>query len=460
MEAKHIVESQRERIKAQRNSLHKANDGVMQGLPLHNVKKVLVINSSSRSGSSLLYAMLRKVPGIYSLTGEAAPFYKINTKFKPEIVCKSEKISDAQIDSLIDLEGLSNDFVSDCSLSNGNATVNKNTNIEEYSRDIISRLFLQWTDILFEVELVKKLILDCFNSIKRLKVTVSVEEFYLKLLKALIKEYPGINPYYYDIDTELVRFSFPEIPVPAAPPNRFLVIEEPPFVLQFPRTNPNAENLQNDTWLLKSTVDCYRMNLINRLFPNAEIKVIYLTRNPAATINGIFDGWLHRGFFSHNLEDYLKNSGLKKMNIRGYSDKAVWGKFWWNFDLPEGWENYINAPLTEICAFQWFSANSEIQKNIQQYKYPVLTVRYENFIRSLASRNAQFKRILDFSGIGNDLIEFLNLNNLPVVQATLPPQIYRWKKRKDIIEKLLDNNDISDMAASLGYYKQNMEEWL
>ncbi len=460
MEFKPTLESQRERIKMQRKVLPESDISSMHGLPLNSVKKVLVINSSSRSGSSLLYAMLRKVPGIYSLTGEAAPFYKINTKFNPEIVCKSEKISDKNIDKLIDLDGLSADLISDCSLSNGNVSINRNTNIEEYAVDIINRLFLQWTDIDFDFDLVKYLVNECFNNIKRLKVTVSIEEFYLKLLKALIKEYPGINPYYYDIDTELVRFSFPEIPIPVAPPNRMLIIEEPPFVLQFPRIKPCEANFQKDILLLKSTVDCYRMNLINRLFPNAEIKVIYLTRNPAATINGIFDGWLHRGFFSHNLEDYLKNCGLKKLNIKGYSDKAVWGKFWWNFDLPEGWENYINAPLTEICAFQWLSANTEIQQNIKSHNYDVLTVRYENFIRSLASRNAQFKQILEFANLGTELIDFLNLNTLPVVQATLPPQIYRWKKRKDIIEKLLDNNDISDMAASLGYYKQNMEEWL
>lgn len=54
----------------------------------------------------------------------------------------------------------------------------------------------------------------------------------------------------------------------------------------------------------------------------------------------------------------------------------------------------------------------------------------------------------------------LHLDDLPVVQSTLPPQLYRWKKRKDIISRLLDDRKILDMSAQLGYYKENLEDWL
>jgi hypothetical protein len=63
-------------------------------------------------------------------------------------------------------------------------------------------------------------------------------------------------------------------------------------------------------------------------------------------------------------------------------------------------------------------------------------------------------------GCAPEQINCLGLDELPVVQSTLPPQLYRWKKREDMIAKVLSAPYVSDLAAYFGYYPESMENWL
>lgn len=422
-----------------------------------DVKKVLVINSSSRSGSSLLFAMLRRLPGIYSLSGEASPFYKLNNKASLEKQILSDKLSDQDLFEHIDFNGLSQDIFSDLGAANTNENLlTSEIDIGKYAMDITMRLPLQWTDIDFNEAECINVVNRVFEQYRKTNALFEITHFYLRLLKRLRDLYPGINPYYYDIPAPLIRSNFPDVSIPTGPPNTDVIIEEPPYILIEPRNELSSEIL-NGTLLLKSTVDCYRMNLIEKLFHKAEISIIHLTRNPAATTNGIYDGWLHRGFFSANLKYFM---GEKKLNIKGYSDISDYGKYWWNFDLPENWQEYINRNLIDVCAFQWHSANTEILNYICRSGKRNITVRYEEIAASLESRIATFERIIDFTGLEAASIPLLNLDILPVVQSTLPPQLYRWKKRKDIIEGLFNDSKIVQLSEALGYPKSQMEMWV
>jgi hypothetical protein len=287
------------------------------------------------------------------------------------------------------------------------------------------------------------------------------EDFYLDLLECLSRRWPEINPFYYDIGTDRTALRFPSVEIPSGPPVSSFTIEEPPFILLHPAKRAGAEDLRRSTMLLKSTVDCYRMNLLEKLFPNAEIRVIHLVRNPAATINGIFDGWHHRGFFSHNLGCcFGDHSHVRALNIKGYSDIYPHGRSWWNFDLPAGWQEYADRDLVEVCAFQWRSANAEILENLASSGQRSCRVRFEDIIRSIDSRRTEFARMLDFMGISPGEEEVLRLESLPIVQATLPPQLYRWKRRQDLIGRLLEDPGILEMTHKLGYFKKGMEGWL
>ena len=435
---------------------------VRRDIPLlHNsladVKRVVIINSSSRSGSSLLYALLGRLPQVYALTGEAAPFYKLNSSLAGFNPHRSDRIATELIDDVIDLAGISRDFLSDMFLPQDESG---EIDAGGYIEDLMLRFLLQWPDVVFDLSVLRKCITQLFGRYSSDKQPFCTEDFYLLLLEQLTALWPEINPFYYDIGTDKVALRFPSLDIPIGPPAAGFTIEEPPFVLLSPRRRPSVADLSDKTLLLKSTVDCYRMNLVDKLFPNADIRIIHLVRNPAATINGIYDGWLHRGFFSHNLEHSFDGGDTEKLDIKGYSDIYPFGGNWWNFDLPEGWQEFASRELVEVCAFQWRSANSEILDNLAQGHRPSCRVHFEDIISSAASRRGEFERMLDFMGLPADQFGTLGLESLPVVQSTLPPQLYRWKKREDMIARVLAAPQIRDMAATFGYHTENMDSWL
>jgi hypothetical protein len=457
----HNVRETVDRIRGFREGiLRRHRDTPLFQKSLADVRRVAIINSSSRSGSSLLYALLCKLPGVIALTGEAAPFYKLNTCLESFNLFESDKIPKDLIDRVIDYNGLSRDFFSDLHCAESaiqTATIDR----DDYADHLMLRFSLQWTDIEFDRSILSGCIERAFDRYAARHPLFATDEFYLELLDEVTTPYPEINPFYYDLSTDRVALRFPFLDVPEGPPNRHVVIEEPPFVLQHPRTKATPADLAEKTLLLKSTVDCYRMNLIEKVFPGAEIRIIHLVRNPAATTNGIYDGWLHRGFFSHNLQPYFEgHDDLKELRIKGYSDRHPFGRTWWNFDLPEGWQEYADRDLVEVCAFQWRSANAEILEYLAASGRPSCRVRFDEIIRSPQTRQEAFERLLAFIGAPADQLAALELDDLPVVQATLPPQLYRWKRRRELIARLLDDPRVVAMAERLGYPVAGMEEWL
>jgi len=427
---------------------------------LQDVRRVVVINSASRSESSLLYNLLCKLPGIYALSGEATPFYKLNTELSICNLFESDKIPSSILESAVDILGLSRDFLAD--LQHVRAGIlTREIDTGEYADDLMLRLPLEWTDVEFDHAVLRTCINTALERYISKTTVFQPEEFYLDLLDEIIKVYPGVNPFYYDISTDKTELHFPFMKVPSGPPNSLFNVEEPPFILLAPHHKATPRDLAENTLLLKSTVDCYRMNLIEKIFPDADIRIIHLTRNPAATTNGICDGWLHRGFFSHNLQPYFSGcSDLKELRIKGYSDIYPFGRYWWNFDLPEGWQGVVDKDLVEVCAFQWYSANSEIVQYLSRGDKRHLSVRAENIIMDLGSRIREFEKMLTFMDIPLDQLPFLELDSLPVVQSTLPPQHYRWKKRPDILPRLLGDPKIVALADRFGYDKGNIAEWL
>lgn len=429
---------------------------------LNEIKNVVIINSASRSGSSLLFAILKNIPNVYSSSGESTPFYKLN-KLSFGVFLSDEIPEEFKgVDTC--LSGISRDFLSDFSIaSSQNNIFADNKLLDRYIDDLALRFSLQWPQVDFSYNVFRRLAGQAFDIYSRSYQKFFKELFYLELLWFLRCEYKTINPYYYDIPAEMVKKRFPALLVPSAPPDSVLTIEEPPFILLSPERKVDSRDLADKILLLKSSVDCYKMHFIETLFPCADIKIIYLTRNPAASINGLCDGWLHRGFFSHNLKPFLdKNTrglGQEILKISGYSDRYEWGKWWWNYDLPPGWQNYMHSKLEEVCAFQWYSANMAIQKYLNKSQKQYCLINYEYIIKSSESRTIEIDKIKNFIGIKGCIAKLLTQDNLPIVQATEIPQLYRWKKRKDALFSILNSPKISEMSSRLGYNKDNIKEW-
>jgi hypothetical protein len=352
-----------------------------------DVKRVVVIAAASRSGSSLLFTLLKKIPCIYSLSGESVPFYKLNgfssdTFFSDQIPAG---VSLGQEQRL----SLSRDLLSDISLTAAeNGAIREESALSCYIDDLALRFSLQWPAAGFTYEVFARLAQQAYQAYRAGHKVFCLEGFYLELIHWLRREYKTINPYYYDLPVSMVREKFPGLGIPSGPPDKTLVIEEPPFILLSPRKNIQKNDLSDKILLLKSSADCYRLPFLKTIFPNAEISIIYLARNPFGSVNGLYDGWLYRGFFSHNLQAILK-SRKQMLGIAGYSDRHAWGKWWWNYDLPPGWQDYIKKRLEEVCAFQWYSANNAVQGYLKKSGQSSCRVAYENITGSLASRTAE-----------------------------------------------------------------------
>ena len=436
----------------------KGNKKLWQKADFGDIKKVIIIVSPPRSGSSLLFNILRRIPCICALNGESVPFFKLNgiasdADCSDEI--RPEKISEEQI------KKLTVDFFGDLHFNYDKPDMDSET-LEQYFQELILRFSIQWPEIEFNYDRFILSAKKAFTEDMRKQRRFNKVEYYLELFKELKKEYSSINPYYYDIPPYMIKEKFPDEILPSGPPGDCLMIEEPPFVLVSPGCTPELRDLKEKILLIKEPVNCYRFKILEKMFKNAEISIIQLVRNPAASVNGLIDGWLYRGYFSHNMMNYydLNKMQPKALNIKGYSDLFPWGKYWWKYDLPPQWEEYSNSPVEEVCSFQWYSANKFISDYLKESSNSSCLVKYENIIRDLSCRYKEFEKIISFLGLSNKTLTELDITEFPIVQATELPGPFRWKKRREQLKNVLNKKEIHKMAEQLGYAADNTGDWL
>jgi hypothetical protein len=155
-----------------------------------------------------------------------------------------------------------------------------------------------------------------------------------------------------------------------------------------------------DTLLLKAPYTVYRPGVLEGIFPGAEFNYVVLTRNPAATINGLIAGW--RSPFFH-----------KHLTPHG----------WWKFDLPPGWTDYATAPVPERCWYQWHSSYERIAPR------GGTVVKFEGLLADAGRTVTDVCRALG--------IEPPPRRGLPLVMATEAPAPFRWRRRAAEILPLL-----------------------
>ena len=159
-----------------------------------------------------------------------------------------------------------------------------------------------------------------------------------------------IRPHWYDIAAEsLSEWGWNPDQLGEIPS----LIEEPPLVLITPWKRPSIEELKTKPLVIKTPSNAYRLPFLRAFFANQRLRIIHLKREPAAAINGLYDGWRYpRGFHAHRIPSCRPQpcEELGPHPVEGY----------WKYDLPPGWENLQQGLLVEICAFQWHSAHRHI----------------------------------------------------------------------------------------------------
>ena len=411
---------------------------------LKDVSKVVVILSSPRSGSSLLFHLLSQTEQLLSLNGEHTSYYKLNHYSFPFHNFPSDYLGITNI-SREDFDNFSRDFLSDVCVGS-ERVITKPEELKEFTQILALRLTLQWPNFALSAQECFWHITEACRQYFQKYSTWNSSKFWIFFLESLSIFYPSFNPFYYDIELSLLKSYFPNINCPKAPPNPHFCIEEPPFIVINPRRRPTPEEISSKPWLLKASIDAFRLPLLKQLFPNAELKIIHLTRFPATSINGLYDGWHHRGFFSHNLE------GIANLDITGYSDVFDWGQHWWSYELPPQWREVINQPLEYVCGLQWSSAHQAILESLEQEKPTnILRFKFEDILLSSQQRLQTIGRILDFMGIEEDDALKEVFEEMQPVMCSVPADETRWLNRKSLIQPVINQELIRQLTNELGY---------
>jgi hypothetical protein len=205
---------------------------------------------------------------------------------------------------------------------------------------------------------------------------------------------------------------------PTRPP---LKIEEPPYIRPAPCDKPDG--LAGKTVLLKTPQHTYR-RWIADLFPNADFKTLHLYRNPAASVNGLIDGWLHQHFTSHE-------------GGPAFAD-------WWSFDIPLAPLRMHDMSLPQIALTQWAKANEYALRREPDWSLP--------FEHVLSSPTGAIRRICSTFGI-----KLPKDSTLPQTMSTAPPDPDRWRKREGLIKNICQRPRVQRIVDQLPY--MNDEPW-
>lgn len=385
------------------------------------VKKVCVILSSSRSGSSVFKKVLQAHPDVASLDGELEPILILTRNGFP---FNSDSDELGVLDNKPQILNLMREYlrIPNINICSNDEIVNRWAN----------RLKLQFADLdIVKITRAIAAIVEShdFNSFK------SEGDINNQILDNIFK-YETWRKSYYDGFFDKKDFK----------PFDMEKIEEPPFVSpSLYSRNITQQDLREKVFLFKTPQDAYRPNLYKELFPNADITYIHLTRGYAQTVNGLIDGWISPvGFFSHD----MSNAGVK-LSIERYSEAYPFGEVWWKFDLPPNWKGFIRSALIDVCANQWIQAHRSILNNFQNCHQ----IKFEDFLMNPSETVRQAERMLFLKETGTDLLK------LPLIMATEQPKELRWKIRAKEILPLYGREDIKSMMDSLGY-GANQDLWI
>ncbi len=389
------------------------------------VRRVAVMLTSSRSGSTLLKEVLSQHPDIASLDGELEPLLVLT-----ENGFRFNSGSDA-ISRLANHEELGDQLMADLTLPSAQLP-----SPAELRQRWERRLLLQFPTLFAEAAAYGRLGQSLDKALAKIDGGEPYDEDTLqRLMLAEVFRHEAWRMRYYDGHGGIGAGEGFDEPCK---------IEEPPFVLPRSFRRPfSEEDAESKVLLFKTPSDAYRIGMYEQLFPNARIQYLHLTRGYAQSVNGLMDGWLSAvGFFAHD----LARCGVE-LAIAGYSDACAFGRRWWKFDLPPNWRDFTSASLEEVCLNQWLSAHRAILAS----GVSALRIAFEQFL-------AQPARVMEA------ITDHLNLPplrvpaKLPVKMATEMPAEGRWRKREGTLLALARQEEVRAMMAKLGYGMKT-EDW-
>ena len=416
---------------------------------LNRVKDVVVIASSSRGGSSIFTEILRESPGLLHFRGEINPFLQLAGLTYPGSGSGSDELTASHAENLD--PGRRRILEREMSLDAGSAAdidLNDPEAFSRFSDSLERRLTIQWPDIRFEPGSIRPIVEASFGKLRRdysweKGAFADTQIFHNVFLAGIAARYPDVDPHYYDLNPDIIAGINPGITPRQGPPSSF-IIEEPPFVPISPWRPASADSAERLPLVIKTPGNAYRLEFLRRLFRGARFRVLHLARNPAASINGLYDGWRYNGFYSQKLD--------RRLDIRGYSDLyPAWGRSWWKFDLPPGWEDRTETRLENLCGFLWRSAHDAVLGFLESTRTESLRIPFEDIIGPVDIRVGAVSRVAGWLGVDKKPLVDAVRGELPPVMATCRPRQKRWFRKAALLAPVLADPRIRETTEKLGY---------
>jgi hypothetical protein len=362
------------------------------------VRQVIVVLTGSRSGSTYFKQLLSKHTAVASLPGEEEPYYALTGNGFPW-----SSDSDAFEGELHNIEELALRIERDLQ-------VDGPPSIDDWAEQWFCRLALQ-QDVIPTLYKVGETLLE----------SMSVSGFLRHL---------GIDAANYDIPgVRCTSFT------------RSWKLEEPPFVTVPYKAKLDPTRIGDYTLLFKTPQNAYRPRLFERLYPNARIRYVHLTRGVVQTVNGLMSGWeCGYGFFAHNMGQHWN----RPLSITGYSDKYEWGSNWWKFDLPPNWHAMTTRPLVDVCLNQWWSAHRAVLSQGAYCAQPY-QVKFEDLLHPI-KKHETWVKLLEYLELG-----YMTLPTGAVTMSTDDPEPFRWRKSRPQLAELADRPLVQGLMGELNY---------
>lgn len=190
----------------------------------------------------------------------------------------------------------------------------------------------------------------------------------------------------------------------------------------------------------KTCINVMRVPYLHALFPDA--RFVYVQRDGRDNVSSMIDGWRQDGHF-----------GLRKFLGPFPCEVAIDGGRFdeWSFFLPPGWRDYNRAPLEEVCAYQWITANGmALDAGAEIPAAQWIRLRYEDlFDRPVEVFREIFAHLdLPFDAAIEERCRTLSERPTSIVKG--PPKRQKWRSQNpEMVARILPM--IRPMMSRLGY---------
>ncbi len=177
---------------------------------------------------------------------------------------------------------------------------------------------------------------------------------------------------------------------------------------------------------------------LHALFPDA--RFVYVKRSPGDNIHSLIVGWGQPERFGTWSGD---------LPVRTAIDGGRYTR--WCFFLPEGWREFVAAPIEEVCALQYRSMNEAILRAKQFVPKPQWTeLNYEKILQDPVRAFRQLFESLELRFGERQLTHCSNILSRPYnAFSEIRSDKWRATDNEERIQRVLPS--LRDLAEEMGY---------